>query len=75
MSRQKAINEHCKQCNYDELDKGTWLAQIESCTMKDCPLYQYRPLTQKTRSLSAKKMDDGAKKAFVERMKKSRSKS
>ena len=44
MTRQKAINEKCKDCIYDELDKGTWRQQVGACTMTDCSLYEYRPL-------------------------------
>ena len=49
VSWRNAVNEFCKQCNYDEYDTGTWLAQVESCTMIDCPLYTIRPVTEATR--------------------------
>ncbi len=47
-TRKQAIDAMCKDCNYDSLDIGTWLAQVESCKMVGCPLYSFRPLTTKT---------------------------
>ena len=44
-SLRKAINDKCKECNYDEFDRGNWRQQITSCTMTDCPLYPVRPLS------------------------------
>lgn len=44
MSMRKAINEKCKDCIYDPSAGGTWLKQVELCTMTDCPLYEYRPV-------------------------------
>lgn len=49
VSWRKAVNDMCKQCNYDEFDEGTWLSQVENCTMPDCPLYTIRPVTEATR--------------------------
>jgi hypothetical protein len=43
MTRQKAIEEKCRECIYDELDEGTWRMQVEQCQLTDCALYQYRP--------------------------------
>lgn len=43
MSRKQAIDQKCKDCNYDPLDRGTWRQQIERCTATDCPLWEYRP--------------------------------
>ena len=34
----------CKDCTYDSLDKGTWREQVQSCNIKRCPLYNFRPL-------------------------------
>lgn len=47
MGLRQAINDKCKDCNYDPLDKGTWRQQVESCTFKGCPLWEYRPKTIK----------------------------
>ena len=44
MSRQKAINEMCKECNYDNLAPGSWRKQISECNSPDCPLYPFRAL-------------------------------
>ena len=44
-TRQQAINAFCKSCNYDEYDKGNWRQQVASCTMRDCALYAYRPIS------------------------------
>lgn len=41
-SLRDSINLKCKDCNYDELDKGTWRQQVESCTSSDCPLFDVR---------------------------------
>jgi len=43
MSRQKAIDNHCKNCIYDPYAGGTWRQQVEECTVTDCALYKYRP--------------------------------
>ena len=52
MSRTKAINEKCRDCIYDPAVKGSWRAQVESCTSeKSCSLWPYRPVTVSTTSL------------------------
>ena len=33
-------------CNYDPLDKGNWVQQVESCTCTDCALHPYRPISK-----------------------------
>ena len=43
LTRQKAIEAKCRDCNYDELDVGTWRQQIERCEITDCALWEYRP--------------------------------
>ena len=43
LTRQQAINAKCKDCIYDPLAGGTWLAQVAACTFTDCPLFPYRP--------------------------------
>lgn len=48
MTRQEAIDAKCKDCNYDDKDVGTWREQVESCTAKDCSLWEHRPLTSGT---------------------------
>lgn len=50
MTRQEAIKAKCIDCIYDPLDKGTNLAQIERCTMLDCPLYPYRPIPKSSKT-------------------------
>jgi len=42
-SMRKAINEKCKECVHDPLDKGTWKQQVENCNALECPLYDFRP--------------------------------
>ena len=49
LTRQQAIDANCKDCNYDELDVGTWRDQIERCSSLQCPFYEYRPLTTATK--------------------------
>lgn len=48
MSRKNAIEQHCKDCNFDPLDTGTWRQQVEKCTQTRCSLYEYRPLPRST---------------------------
>ena len=43
MTRQQAINEKCKECNYDPEAEGTWKTQTEACDLTDCGLWPYRP--------------------------------
>lgn len=42
-SLRRAINEKCKQCIYDSCGVGKWREQVESCTVKLCPLWEVRP--------------------------------
>ncbi len=42
------VERHCKKCNYDVLDKGTWRQQVESCTDSACDFHDVRPLTIKS---------------------------
>ena len=49
VSWRNAVNEKCKDCIYDEYGEGTWKAQVEACSMPDCPLYTIRPVTAATR--------------------------
>ena len=42
-SLRKAIDAMCKDCTYDELDKGTWRQQVAACTIKICPLHSVSP--------------------------------
>lgn len=48
-TRSQAINEKCRDCICDTLDKGTWREQVEACPDTACPLYSFRPLSQITR--------------------------
>jgi len=43
--RQVAIDMKCKDCCYDELDRGTWREQVERNECGDCPLKEYKPKT------------------------------
>lgn len=53
MTRQQAINAKCKDCIYDPANGGTWVKQVELCTMPDCALYPYRPLTKESKPKGA----------------------
>ena len=55
MTRQSAINEKCKDCIYDSLAGGTWLAQVEGCTDTKCSLHEYRPKTAATKKKEREK--------------------
>lgn len=49
LTRQQAINRQCRLCIYDaHAGNGTWREQTENCTAPDCPLYEYRPISQGT---------------------------
>lgn len=39
----KAVHAYCKGCIYDKLAGGTWLDQVEACTVTNCELYEWRP--------------------------------
>lgn len=41
-----AINEKCKDCIYDPLDRGNWRQQTQACTSMDCALWPYRPVSK-----------------------------
>ncbi len=41
----KAIDEKCRDCNYDNLDAGSWREQIEKCIDTACSLHPLRPIT------------------------------
>jgi hypothetical protein len=55
LSPQKAIRKNCKECIYDTEDKGSWIDQVEACTITQCPFYEHRPLTGKTKRLRREK--------------------
>jgi len=45
-SMRAAINAMCKGCIYDPIaGRGTWRQQVEACTSKSCPLYEFRPVS------------------------------
>jgi len=58
MSMRKAINDKCRDCNYDQLDKGTWRQQVEACRCTDCPLYPYRPVSKASKSTEIDAISD-----------------
>jgi hypothetical protein len=43
VSLRAAINAKCKDCIYDPLAGGTWLAQVAVCSSPGCPLWPVRP--------------------------------
>ncbi len=45
MSRQKAINDKCRDCIYDPQAPGNWRQQTGACTIKTCSLWPYRPVS------------------------------
>lgn len=44
LTRQQAINAHCRSCICDEDNGGRWTEQVGVCSSTDCPLWQYRPI-------------------------------
>ena len=53
--RKAAIDAKCCECIYDPISigHGSWRKQVEDCTSRNCPLYEYRPCT-----VSGKSDDD-----------------
>lgn len=47
-SLKKCIENHCKNCTYDNAAPGSWRAQVESCTVRSCALWEVRPITMET---------------------------
>lgn len=44
-SRSAAIDAKCRDCTpHDRASAGSWRDQIAACTIRDCPLYRYRPV-------------------------------
>jgi hypothetical protein len=54
-SPKQAIKAYCKGCIYDPANPGTWVQQVEDCTVTNCELYEHRPLTSKTKRLNDEK--------------------
>lgn len=53
MSRSAAIAAKCKDSIHDPCAPGNWRQQVEGCTVKSCPLWDYRPKSRgKVRSLA-----------------------
>jgi hypothetical protein len=50
-SLKKAIQAKCKQCTYDQFAPGTYLQQIENCSVRSCPLWEVRPRSVATITL------------------------
>jgi len=53
-SLKQAIRAKCKDCTYDPLAGGTYLQQIEDCSVRACPLWEVRPMTVATINLNRK---------------------
>ena len=53
MTRQQAIDAHCKSCIYDEYAEGTWRMQVEQCELTACALHPYRPVSRSKASCKA----------------------
>lgn len=47
-SLRRAVNEHCRSCIYDPMDKGAgnWRMQVGACTVVKCKLYEVRPVSK-----------------------------
>lgn len=48
-SLRSAIDAKCKDCIYDDLERGRWREQVDACTVTECPLHAVR-----TRSTAAR---------------------
>lgn len=70
----EAVNAKCKDCIYDEHSGlGNWRQQVEACPMKDCPLYDLRPIS-KPHKQSTGAIPDGLAKWQIEQAKSSNDK-
>jgi hypothetical protein len=49
MSLRKAIDNKCRDCIYDELERGAWREQVARCTIRECPLWPVRPKSTSAR--------------------------
>ena len=47
-SLRSAVNNYCRSCIYDPLDKGAgnWRIQVMNCTVTKCGLYEVRPMSK-----------------------------
>ena len=47
-SLRSAVNNCCKDCIYDPMDKGAgnWRQQVTNCTVVKCKLYEVRPFSK-----------------------------
>ena len=43
-SRAAAIAAKCRDCTYDECERGTWRQQVAQCAIVECALHPFRPL-------------------------------
>ena len=61
MTPMKSIRAFCEQCIVDSevSGNGSAVQQIEDCTAKDCPLYEHRALTSKTKAKLLQKRING----------------
>jgi hypothetical protein len=47
LTRQQAIDAHCKACTYDpHCGEGNWRQQVEACDIVSCNLWPYRPVSK-----------------------------
>ena len=51
-SYKSCVKQHCKNCTYDAAQPGTYLQQIENCTVTKCALWSVRPMTVATINLN-----------------------
>jgi hypothetical protein len=74
----QAINKNCKECIYDPQDKGTWIEQVEACTITICPFYEHRKLTGKTKAILKEKhlaaLPQTERDLYLEKLEKQRAK-
>jgi hypothetical protein len=49
VSLRQAINQMCRECNCDPLDRGTANQQIAACVAESCPLRPVRPIARGTK--------------------------
>ena len=71
MNKQQAIDAHCRDCNFDPLDTGSWRKQISECNQPECNLYPFRPLDQQHAAIKKQdkiaNMDEAQLKKYKEK--------
>ena len=61
LTLKQAVKQNCKDCCYDPEAGGTWLQQVEACSITKCALWEHRPLTAATKKENAQELTEEQK--------------